>query len=120
MRERHDEPDRPMSAHAQIADVVEEDHARRALLVIRLAQQRADDHFGTAWLGDDARAPVVEARAKHVEPLRKRAAAEIGATGHDEAGWLTARVRIDYVQGFHDAHGRNAAPRSLETAARGL
>ena len=80
MRERHDESDRAVSAHAEIADVVEEDHAGRARGVVRFAQQRADYHIRAARFGDDARAPVVEARAQYVEPLCERAAAEIRTT----------------------------------------
>ena len=56
-----DEPDGAVAAHAEIADVVEEDHAGRARRVVRLAQQRADHHVRAARLVDDARAEVVEA-----------------------------------------------------------
>ena len=35
--ERHDQPNRAMPAHAEIADVIEEDDARRARWIHRLA-----------------------------------------------------------------------------------
>src|ERR1700733_3167992 len=42
MRERHGGADRRVPAHAEIADVVEEDQAGRAARILRLAEQRAD------------------------------------------------------------------------------
>ena len=103
MRQRHHESDRAVSAHAEVADVVEEDHAGRAIGGVRLAQQRAHHDVRAARLRDDAGAPVVEAAAEYVEPFGQRPAAEIGATGHNQAGRFTAGVRINHVQGFHAA-----------------
>ena len=53
--ERDDQPDGAVAAHPERADVVEEDDARGAGRVVRLAQQRADEHVRPARLVDDAR-----------------------------------------------------------------
>ena len=56
MCQRDGHADRAVAAHAEVADVVEEDHARRAGRVARLAEQGADQHVGPARLVHDGRA----------------------------------------------------------------
>jgi hypothetical protein len=50
-------PDRPVPAHAEIAHVVEEDHARRRPGTFRLEQQRPHQHVGTPRFAQNG-APV--------------------------------------------------------------
>ena len=98
--QRHHQPDGAVAAHAEEADVVEEDHAGLARGVVRLAEQRAHDGVVAARLVDDGRADVVEVVAEAVEALLDRAAAEIGAARDDDARGLAAGVGIDYVDAY--------------------
>ena len=66
MRERSHEADGAVPAHAEIADVVEENHAGLAGRIRRIAEQRADDGVRSARLVDDRGAEAIEV-------LRKRA-----------------------------------------------
>ena len=83
MRERHRKADRAVAAHAEIADIVEEDHAGGAGLIVRLAQKRADQRIVAARLVDGEAAVVVEvversARAFRPAGLRPAAARHPG------------------------------------------
>ena len=64
VRERDDDADGAVAAHAEVADVVEEDDAGGAGRIGRLAEQRADDDVGAARLVDDGGAEAVEAVAE--------------------------------------------------------
>ena len=57
--QRCDQADGAVAAHAEVADVVEEDDARRAGRVDRRAQQRAHDDLAAARLQHSGGAPVV-------------------------------------------------------------
>ena len=46
--QRRYQPNRPVSAHSQIADIIKEDHARRARAIKRFAQQRTHHHVRAA------------------------------------------------------------------------
>ena len=52
VRQRRQQADGAVTAHAEVADVVEEEDARGARRVARLAQQGADDRVGAARLVD--------------------------------------------------------------------
>ncbi|CAM2160551.1 hypothetical protein PT2222_80135 [Paraburkholderia tropica] len=119
VRERHDQADRAVSAHAEKAHVVEENDARRTGRIVRLAEQRADHHVGAARLADDACAHAVEVAAENLEPLGERSAAQLGAAfGHEPRG-LAAGMGIDDGEGFH-AVNRRCRPRGrlVATARR--
>src|SRR6185312_529043 len=103
MRERHREPDRAMPAHADHADVVEEDDARGARPVDGLAQQRTDDHIGATRLVDDARAETIEIAAEALAAGGKIVVSEIGAAFDDGARGFAGGVRIDDANGLHAA-----------------
>src|SRR5579862_6319933 len=53
VRECCDHADRAVPAHAEIRDVVEEDDARDAALVLRVDEQRPDDRIRAPRLIDD-------------------------------------------------------------------
>ena len=63
-RQRRDEADGAVAAHAEIADVVEEDDAEAAVAAMRRAQERADDGVRAARLVDDCRTIAVEVLAE--------------------------------------------------------
>ena len=65
--ERDGHADRAVPAHAEVADVVEEDDARAQSAHRRLAQQRPDQHVGAARLVDDGAAEA--SRCSSREPL---------------------------------------------------
>ena len=71
--QRDGHADRAVAAHAEVADVVEEDHAGRARRVGRLAEQRADHHVRAARLVDHGRAERVVPVAEDRQPLGHRA-----------------------------------------------
>src|SRR5438552_2008350 len=95
MRERHRRTDRSMAAHADVADVVEEDHARSTARIDRLAQQRADDHIGSARLIDNARAIAVVLRAEALPSLGERTGAQRRSAFDHDSRRLSSGVRIN-------------------------
>ncbi len=78
MGERRDEADGAVAAHAEVSDVVEEDHAGGAARIDGLAEQGADDEIGTARLVDHGGAELIEIATEALAPLGHRAGAEIG------------------------------------------
>jgi hypothetical protein len=76
--ERGDEPDGAVPAHADVADIVEEDDPQLAVAAMRLAQECANDGIRAARLVDDGRAVVVKVLAKARDALRERTCAKIG------------------------------------------
>ncbi|KGC40060.1 hypothetical protein DO73_4432 [Burkholderia pseudomallei] len=108
--QRAHEADRAVPAHAEIARVVEEDHARRRAGRDGLAQQRADEHVAAARLEDAGGAIAVVLAREHGQTLGHRAAAERRKAGHDDARGFAARVRINDVDVLHVAsiQGGNA------------
>ena len=91
MRKRHGEADRPVAAHAEIADIVEEDDAGRAGRVVRLAQQRADQRVVAARLVDGEAADMIELARRSGAPLGERPAPERRPAVDDHAA--SARPR---------------------------
>ena len=83
-----------MAAHAQVADIVEEDHARRAARVRAFAQQRAD-HVVRATRLAQHHAPQTVVIAAQFLHLLNQSSTQIGATGYHQASRFTAGVRID-------------------------
>ena len=97
MRQRHADTDRAVAAHADRADIVEENHARRAGRIARLAQQCADEHVRSARLADDGRAEFIEPLAKDRAAFEQRTIAKIGGAFDDNTRRLAPGVRIDNV-----------------------
>ena len=102
VRERGHEADRAVAAHADVADVVEEDHAGGARGVLRRDEQRAHQHVRAARLVDDRGAEPVELAPEALAPRGERARSEIGAAGDDHARRLASGMRID---DFDPVHG---------------
>ena len=94
VRQRDDQADGAVPAHAEIADVVEKDDPGDAGRVFRFEQQRADHHVRTARFIHDGRAKVIERLLKTVAPDGERSAPEVRAAGNDDPRRFTAGVRI--------------------------
>jgi hypothetical protein len=95
MCERDDEANRAVAAHAEATDVVEEDDAADAGLVLRLNKQRANNDVRPAWLIYDSRAESIEITLKGFTTIIKRAGAEIRSTGDDDTCRLAAGVGVN-------------------------
>jgi hypothetical protein len=76
--ERGDEPDGAVPAHADIADIVEEDDAHLAVRTMRLAHERAYNGIRATRLVDNGAAIVVKVFAKAFDALRQRTFPKIG------------------------------------------
>ena len=95
--ERRHQTDGSVPAHAEIADVVKEDHGGGAGGIHGIAQQRADHNIRPSRLVDDGRSKIVVLTAKALQSLDERSLPEIGTSAHHQARGLAAGVRIDYA-----------------------
>ena len=95
-RQRDDDSDSAVTAHAKIADVVEEEDARGAGRVCRLAEKGSDHYVRPPRLVDDGRAEPVIFPLEAVSPLRQRPRPEVWAARHDDSRWFAAGVRVDH------------------------
>jgi hypothetical protein len=84
-----------VAAHAEVADVVEEDDAGGASFIVRLEQYRPDHYFRAARLVNQGGAHPVVLLAKGREFVSDAAAAQVGSPADDDARWLTRGVRLD-------------------------
>ena len=57
-----------MTAHAEISDIVEEDHARGARRVVGLAEERPDQRIVAARLVDGEAADMIELASEAAKP----------------------------------------------------
>ncbi|MFT5130465.1 MAG: UDP-glucose 4-epimerase, partial [Rhodothermales bacterium] len=96
-----DDADGAMSAHAEIADVVEKDDARCGLRTARRAEQGADQHIAAAWLEDDSRANGVVRITKALALCCQVAFAQLWPASDDDASGLAARMRINNTYSRH-------------------
>ncbi|MDQ1132240.1 hypothetical protein QE386_000835 [Pseudoxanthomonas winnipegensis] len=93
--------DRAVPAHAQVADVVEEDHAGAGIGPTRRQQQRADHRVRAARFAGDRAAPAVEVAGEAFAALRQVALAQFGKTGDHDPGRFASGVRVDHVDLVH-------------------
>src|SRR5271163_3456482 len=107
MRERHGGADRGVTAHPEIAGVVEEDEARGAGRVDRLAEKRADGRVIPPRLENREAPDIIELLGEAPAPPGQRAAAQRRAAFDDEPRWLAFGMGIDDT---HDASAFRAAP----------
>ncbi|MNM97044.1 hypothetical protein D3C81_1095400 [compost metagenome] len=85
MRQRPGQADGAVATHAQIADIVEEDHACTAARIGGLQQQRTDHRVRTARLAGDGAAPMIVAVAEDFAALRKASLAQVREARHDDS-----------------------------------
>src|SRR4051794_20246121 len=84
-----------MPAHAEIADVVEEDHRGRRRWIDGRHKKCADEHSRSTRLVDDRSAVAIKLPAEDLTTLGQRSAAQFRATIYDHARRLAAGVRVD-------------------------
>ncbi len=101
VRQCHRDTDCAVAAHAQVPDVVEEDHPGDAGWIDRRQQDRADHDIRPARLVDDRRAKCVVLLAKDGLTLGHRAGTQVRAAGEDDAGRLTAGMSVDHGNALH-------------------
>ncbi len=104
--EGDDEPDRPVPAHSQIADVVKEDNAGGTRGIHRFAQQGAHDDIRAPRLIHYRGAEVIVLPPETFQPLRHVAAAQVGPARYDYTCRLAAGVGINDSNSTrnHDIH----------------
>lgn len=95
MGQRRDHSDRPMHAHPEGPDVVEEEEPGDGCGVVRREEERSDERIGTARLVHDGRAERVVVAQETETALRQRPGPEIGPARQHRAGRLSPGVRID-------------------------
>ena len=84
-----------MSAHSEIADVVEEDNSRGTGAVFRFHQQSTDDDIGAAWFVDDGGAERIKLALEYPASLGDGTGAQIRTAGENHARRLASGVGID-------------------------
>src|SRR5262249_14636738 len=89
-------------AHAEVADIVEKDHAGGARRITRRTEESTDEDIGAARLVDDRGAEAVEFLAKALAAFGQSARTEVRTALDDDAGRLTGGVRIDDADAAHE------------------
>jgi len=80
--QRRNQTDGPVTAHAQVPDVIKEDDTGGACGIKRIAKQSSHHDVGTPRLIDYGRAETIVLGAKALQPVGKRPSAEVWATIH--------------------------------------
>lgn len=99
--ESYGEADGAVSAHIEIADVIEEDDAGGTVGFEGFAEKCADDGVITAGFVDDGGAEMVEVAAEALEAFVEGAVAEVGEAFDDETGGFAAGVGINNSDAVH-------------------
>ena len=85
--ERSYESDSSMPAHAEVSDVVEEDHCGPASAVERLTQQSANQHIRASWFIHDGGTKTVIVATESLHAFRQGSVSQIrSAQNHDTRG----------------------------------
>jgi hypothetical protein len=95
IRERGYNADCSVPAHAQASTVVEENYARDAVRIGRLAEQCAHYRFGSTRLGNESPAERFVILLEEQPALPQVAGAEVRASFDDGSGRFAAGMRID-------------------------
>ncbi len=93
--ERRDQTDHSVTAHAEIAGVVEKNHGGGAGRIGRLAEKGTDEIFRAARLADRCEPKAIVIDAKPLETLGNRTHAEVGGPVDDDTRRLPGRVGVD-------------------------
>ncbi len=103
MRQRGDQPDGAVAAHAQIAGVIEEDHPCAGVGVHWCAQQRTYQHIAAARLQHAGGPPGIVPFGQQLPALGHGARAEIRETLDHQTRGLTPGMRVDHFNAVHRA-----------------
>ena len=101
VRECDDKADGAVAAHAQVAGVVEKNHACCIGRILRCAQQGAYQHLIAAWLEHGGGAPGIVLAAQKRSALGHAALTQVRKTGDHQAGGFTTGVRVNDLNSFH-------------------
>jgi hypothetical protein len=104
MRERRHQPDGAVTAHAEVAGVVEEKHTGSAGRIAGFHEHRTHDHIRASRLIDHCGAKAIVLRPESLQALRQSVAAEIRAPIDDDSRGLSASMRIDDAYLLHDVY----------------
>ena len=98
VRQGLDEPDRAVPAHIENVDVVEENHPRHAVGLVRFDQNPADQNVRASRLENDSGPEIIELLPQQPSASRDWTKPKIGATGNHDPGRLATRM------GIHNLH----------------
>ena len=99
--QRGHQADGAVTAHAEVAGVVEEDHSGCRVGGNRLTKQGAHDHIVAARLQHGGSAPPVMCGRKQGSALGHTALAKIRKTTDDQPRGFASGVRVDDLYAFH-------------------
>ncbi|MCU1330489.1 MAG: dependent oxidoreductase [Bryobacterales bacterium] len=97
MRQRHGQPDRPVPAHLQVPDIVEEDDSRRATCICGFAQQGPDECIRRPRFTGNRSPIAVEITPEDLHPVAQAPGAEVRSARDHHPSRLAPGVRIDDV-----------------------
>ena len=96
-----DNSDGAVTAHPQVADVIEEDHSGGAVRLAGLTEKGSDQRIGAAWLVHDRRAKGIETLAKAKQSFGQGTGAEIGSSRHHHPCRFTGGMGVNDADSFH-------------------
>src|SRR5437899_2794665 len=107
VRKSSDEPNRPVTAHPEISDVVKKNYPRRTCRIDRFTKQRAHHDIGTSWFVHYRGTKGVVFAAKTFQSGRQRPLSQVRATADNQSRRLAAGMRINHsdssgVAGLHE------------------
>ena len=101
MMQRGHQADGAVTTHAEVAGIVEEDHATGGIRRDRLAVQGAYQHIVAAGLQQAGTTPLVMLVAQGIELLGHGVAGQLRKAFHDQARGFAAGVGINDMYLFH-------------------
>src|SRR5687767_11757953 len=105
-----------MPTHAEVADIVEEDDARRARGIDRLADERPDKQVRAARFEDHGATEIVEPFAEELHAVGERTRAQLRSAGDDHARRLAGGVGVYDADALKVGHGDQTARGTLTCA----
>jgi hypothetical protein len=91
-RERYDEADGSVTAHAEIPDIIEKDNCGRAGWIAGGEEKSANNGIGSTRFVDDGGTEMVEGVPEKITPMRDRAGSEVGSSPDNDAGRFASGV----------------------------
>jgi len=95
MSQRDNQSDRAVSAHAEVADIIEEDHAGRTGSIDWFTEQRTDHNVGAARFVDNCGTKFIVLTAEALKAIGQGAGSEVRTSTDHQAGRFSARVGVD-------------------------
>jgi hypothetical protein len=95
MRQRGHDTDGAVSAHAEIANIIEEDDARGVTWIYGFAQEGPYNHLRPARFGDDFGSKTVMVLAERPQTIWKIAGSKVGSAVDNDPGGFSGGMRIN-------------------------